>query len=148
MKTTLLTTAALLLFSGAALAHPGGHHPVPQPPPEEAPATDAIPADYAGVITAMGEQHTALTTALQTDKIVDLHNGCQRITDLAGAIEKRASALPEAARTTAAKTAEHLVEQVELLANSATAGKKADAKAALSAIRTDVDALDSLDAVD
>ncbi len=145
MKTTLLTTAALLLFSVAALAHPGGHGPAHPTPPEEAPAKDAIPADYAGVITAMGEQHTSLTTALQTDKIVDLHNSCQRITDLAGAIESKASKLPEEARATAAKTAAHLVEQVEQLANSATAGEKAEAKTALSAIRTDLDALDALD---
>ncbi len=144
MKITILTTAMLLL-AGSAFAHPGGHGPPVQPPPEEAPAKDALPASYAEVITAIGEQHGLIGTALKTDKIVDLHNGCQRITELAGAIESRASGLSEEAQAKAKATATHLVEQVEAFANSATAGDKAEATAALGRIRADVDTLDGLD---
>ena len=145
MKTTLLTAAATLLLAGSAFAHPGGHGAPAQPPAEEAPAKDALPASYAGVITALGEQHVAIGTALNADKIVDLHNGCQRITDLAGAIERRASGLSEEAQAKAKATATHLVEQVEAFANSATAGDKAEATAALGRIKADVDTLDGLD---
>lgn len=147
MKPTLLIAAAALLFSGTALAHPGGHGALPahDPPAEEEPAKSDIPADYAGLVAAIGAQVAATETALKAHKIADLYASCDRLTELANAVEGAVGALPEEAQATAKAKATHLAARAAVVKTSATEADVPKATAALAEVRADFDALGALD---
>jgi len=137
---------ALAVVTGTispAFAHPGGHEDeYYRPAPKvAAPSATVIPDTYPGVVTALRDSLTGAETALAGYKIADLHRHCGAMKDLATAAPAKSGFLTAAEQATVASTIAHLQSGVADLVAAADKGDATGGKAAVAAIRADVDAL-------
>jgi hydroxypyruvate isomerase len=135
------------MIAKPALAHPGGHDggEYHRPAPKvAAPTATVIPDTFPGVVSALRDGATAAETAVTASKIADLHRSCGTMNDLATAAPAKATGLAAHAQATVATTVTHLQTMVAELVAAADKGDATGAKAAITAIRADVDMLGGL----
>ena len=134
------------LVGNPAFAHPGGYEdeyyrPAPR---VVAPSASVVPETYPGVVSALRDGATAAETALTASKIADLHRSCGTMKDLATAAPDKATTLAADAQATVATTVTHLQTKVAELVAAADKGDNTGAKAAITAVRADIDVLAGL----
>lgn len=145
MRFLVVAFVAGAVLSPSAFAHPGGHDGGGYYPPTSKPVEPTvIPETFPGVVSALRERVTVVSTALDAGKIADLHRGCVGLTDLASAIPAKAAALSADAKAKAATTATHLQQKVAELYSAAGKGDNVAGKAAIVAITADIDLLEGL----
>jgi hypothetical protein len=145
MRSPAIVLLALAALSSPALAHPGGHEGDAYYRPTRRPAEPTvIPETLAGVVSALRDGVTAVSTALDAGKIADLRRACVNLTDLAAAVPGKADSLSADARAKAATTATHLQQKAAELYSAAAAGDAPAGKTAIVAIAADIDVLAGL----
>jgi hypothetical protein len=131
-------------LSSPALGHPGGHEGGGYYRPATPTEPTVIPETLPGVVAALRERVTAVSTALDASKIADLHRGCVNLVDLASAVPTKSDALSADAKAKAATASTHVQQKVAELYAAASKGDTAAGKTAIAAITADVDLLAGL----
>lgn len=132
------------IAASPAFAHPAGHgdedyyRPAPK---AAAPTATVIPDTYAGIVAALREGLTNAETALTASKIVDLHRSCGVMKDLATATPPKSGFLSATEQSTVATTSAHLQTKAAELVTAADKGDTTAGRAAIVAIKADVEVL-------
>lgn len=135
------------MLTSPASAHPSGHEtddyyrPSPRasatlPPP--------IPDTYAGVVEALRTRLSSAEIALAGLKISDLRREGSLIRDLAIAVPGKAATLSASTQVSVATSSSQIQVKVAELVRAAEKGDMAGAKAAVAAVRAEIEVLQTL----